>query len=239
MAKQHLKRLTAPRSWRIERKAHTWVVRPKPGGHRLKDSIPLLHVVRDILGYADNYREANRILKEGQILVDGKIVKDPKRGVGLLDIIEIPKTKERYTVIVDTHGTLTLKSIRATEAKFKLLSLVNKTIVKGGVVQLNFHDGRNILVEGKKSTGYGVHDTFQINLKDNSIKEHVKYETGALAFVIRGAHRGEVATIKEINKTRSPMPNVVTLEKEGSEFRTVEDYIFMVGREKPLISVMK
>jgi small subunit ribosomal protein S4e len=239
MTKRHLKRLSAPRSWKIERKAHTWVVRPKPGGHSLKDSLPMLHVLRDMLGYADNHREAKRILNEGKVLVDGKVVKDTKRSVGLMDVIEIPITKQRFVVIVDRSGVLKLKEIKATEAKSKLLSIKNKSIVKGGRVQLNFHDGRNMLVDSETAGKYGVHDTVTLSFKDQSIKQHVKYEAGALVFVTRGSHRGEVATIKEINKIRSPMPNVVTLEKDGNAFRTIEDYVFVVGRDKPLLSVMK
>ncbi len=239
MTKRHLKRLSAPRSWKIERKAHTWVVRPRPGGHSLKDSIPMLHVLRDMLGYADNHREAKRILKEGKVLLDGKVVKDTKRSVGLMDVIEIPITKQRLVVIVDRSGVLKLKEIKATEAKSKLLSIKNKSIVKGGRVQLNFHDGRNILVDPKKAGEYSVHDTVMLSFKDQSIKQHVKYEAGALVFVTRGSHRSEVATIKEINKIRSPMPNVVTLEKDGNTFRTIEDYVFIVGKDKPLLSVMK
>jgi small subunit ribosomal protein S4e len=239
MTNRHLKRLAAPRSWKIERKAHTWVVRPRPGGHSLEDSIPLLHLIRDILGYADNYREAKQIIKEGKVLIDGKIAKDPKRAVGLMDIVEIPITKERYIILVDKSGSLKLEGIKATEAKTKLLTIVNKTVIKGGRLQLNFHDGRNLLVESSQAKAYHVHDTILLNLKDNSVKQHIKFEKGSLAFVTKGSHKGEIATVKEINKIRSPMPNVVTLEQKGSEFRTIEDYIIVVGKDKPLLSVMK
>ncbi len=239
MTKRHLKRLAAPRSWKIGRKAHTWVLRPRPGGHKLEDSIPLLHILRDLLGYADNYREAKRILKEGKVLVDGKVAKDPKRSVGLMDIIELPVPKEMYVVMVNRAGSLTLEAIKATEAKTKILRIAGKTVVKGGAAQINFHDGRNFLVDPKKANGFGVYDSIVMNLKDNSIKQHIKYEEGALAFVTKGSHRGEVATIKEINKIRSPMPNVVTLDADGKEFRTIEEYVFVVGKDKPLLSVLK
>ncbi|RMF90557.1 MAG: 30S ribosomal protein S4e [Methanobacteriota archaeon] len=239
MTRRHLKRLAAPRSWKIERKTHTWVVRPRPGKHRLDESLPLLHVVRDILGYADSYREAKRIIKEGGVLVDGRVVRDPKQGVGLMDVVEVPKTKERFVVLVDSAGVLRLSEIKATESKTKLLKIRGKTFVKGGVLQLNLHDGRNILVKPEEAGNYHVHDTIVLNLKDNSIKQHLKYEVGAIVFVTKGSHRGEVARIKEINKIRSPMPNTVVLEKDGREFRTIEDYLIVVGRDKPILSVMK
>jgi small subunit ribosomal protein S4e len=239
MSKRHLKRLAAPSTFKIERKTHTWVVRPRPGAHKLEESIPLVHIVREKLGYADNYREAKKIIKEGNILVDGKIVKDPKRGVGLMDVVEIPKTKEKFVIIADKSGVLNLSPIKASEAKTKLFKIVNKTVVKGGRMQLNLHDSRNLLVDPKKENEFSVHDSIILNLKDKTIKNHLKYEEGALVFVTNGSHRGEVATIKEIKKIRSSMPNVVTLEKDKKEFRTIEDYIIIVGKEKPLISVLK
>jgi small subunit ribosomal protein S4e len=237
--KRHLKRLAAPRSWKIERKTHTWVVRPSPSGHRLEESLSLLNLVRDILVYADNYKEAKMVITEGKIWVDGKVVKDPKRGVGLMDVIEVPKTKQRYLALVNRAGALVLSEIKATEAKTKVLKITNKTHVKGGLLQLNFHDGRNMVMQPKKAQEYQVHDTIVMNLKDNGIKQHIKYEVGALAFVTKGSHRGEIAKIKEIKKIRSPMPNTVTLEKNGKDFRTIEDYLIVVGKEKPILSVMK
>ena len=239
MTRRHLKRLAAPRSWKIERKTHTWVVRPMPGGHRLDESIPLLLIVRNVLGYADNYREAKLIITEGKVLVDGKIVREPKRGVGLLDVIEIPITKEHYVVVVNKAGSLVLAAIKTTESKNKLLKIKNKTMVKGGLMQLNLHDGRNIIVDPKKGQDYHVLDSIVIELKNNAIKQHIPYEKGVLVFIAKGSHRGETATVKEIKSVRSPMPNVVTLEKDGREFRTIEDYVIVVGKEKPLLSVMK
>ncbi len=238
MTKRYLKRFPAPKSWKIERKTHHWTVRPMPGKHRLEDSIPLIHVVREILGHADNYREAKRIINEGKIMVDGKVVKDLKRGVGLMDIIEIPLTKERYITLVDSKGSLKLEPLKAAEGKDKPLKVINKTVVKGGRIQLNLHDGRNILLDADKAKEYSVNDTLLFNLKDSSIKQHLKYGEGMLAFIIKGAHTGEVAKIKDIRKIRSPMPNVVTLEKDNNEFKTIEGYCFVVGKDKSVVSVI-
>jgi len=238
MTKGHLKRIATPRSWSLERKTHPWAVRPRSGPHGLRESISLLHVVRDMLDYADTFKEAKKIINEGKVLVDGRIVRDVKRGIGLMDVIDIPLKKESFVVVVNKKGLLVLKSIKASEAKFKLLSLVNKTIVKGGRAQLNFHDGRNMIVETAAAKKFRVHDTVVLNLKDKSIKEQIKYENGATVFVRNGSHKGELAKIKDIQKTRSPMSNVVTLEGDGNEFRTIEDYIFVVGKDKPVLSVV-
>ena len=59
--RRHLKRLAAPANWQIPRKVHKFVVRPLPGPHAMSESLPLLLIVRDILKYADNAREAKKI----------------------------------------------------------------------------------------------------------------------------------------------------------------------------------
>jgi len=64
--KRHLKRLAAPTAWYIRRKEYKWAVRPSPGPHSMKTSIPLLYIVRDYLGYAKTAREARKDTQRGQ-----------------------------------------------------------------------------------------------------------------------------------------------------------------------------
>ena len=68
--KSHLKRIAAPKSWRIERKVRKWVVRANPGAHKISTSFPLAFFIRDVLGYANTMREVKNILTKKIILVD-------------------------------------------------------------------------------------------------------------------------------------------------------------------------
>ena len=61
----HLKRITAPRSWNVGRKSHFWATKPAPGPHSLEGSVPLVMVLRDYLHVCDNAREARRVLAPG------------------------------------------------------------------------------------------------------------------------------------------------------------------------------
>jgi len=56
-AKRHLKRLAAPSQWYLQRKSYKWAVRPRPGPHSMKTSIPLIYIVRDYLGYRPRGQE--------------------------------------------------------------------------------------------------------------------------------------------------------------------------------------
>lgn len=229
----HLKRLAAPKSWRIGRKEKKFVVKPAPGPHKIEESIPLLLVIRDILGYAKSSREAKKIINEGKIIVDKKIRRDLKFPAGLMDIIEIPKTNERWIVLLDKKGKLILKNVSENSSKHKLCKIVNKTVVRGGNIQLNLHDGRNLLVEKDE---YKTKDTLLLDLEKNAIKKHLHFKEGSLALITGGAHKSEIGRIEEIKKIRSSMPNIVVLSKDNEKFQTVEGYVFVVGEKKAAIS---
>ena len=52
--KNHLKRIAAPKSWLINRKSSTFIVRPNPGAHALDKGLPLGVIIRDNLKLAVN-----------------------------------------------------------------------------------------------------------------------------------------------------------------------------------------
>ena len=74
----------------MAKKIRTWVVTPRPGPHPKYSSIPLLIVVRDILKLVETGKEAKKIIKAGEILVDGRPRKDHKYPTGfMLSLIHI------------------------------------------------------------------------------------------------------------------------------------------------------
>ena len=228
---KHQKRVSAPRSWPIKRKEHYWTVKPRPGAHPARLSIPLLLVVRDFLELADNSHEAKRILHEGNVLVNGKVRKDYKFSVGIFDIISIPKNEKYFRVLTDRRGRLTLTQIKEEDSKTKLCRINNKTVVKGGKVQLNMHDGRNIL----GSNDYNTKDSVTVSIPDNKIIGKYAFQEGNHVMVIGGKHSGELGKIKSIREVRTSSPNRVIISQDNKEIETIEDYVFVVGEEKPEI----
>jgi len=237
MGSRHLKRFAVPRSWSIAKKEHTWAVKPSPGPHSKEDSVPLLILVRDILKYSRTSKEAKRIIREGSILVDKKARKDYKFPVGLMDIVEIPATKDRFIVMLDRRGKLVLEKIKVKETNLKPCKIVGKQTVRGGDLQLNFHDGRNYLVKIKdpkkpKEDVYRTKDTVLFDLNSSKPMRQIDYKEGNLALVIAGSHRGEVARIEEIQTVKNSKSNIVVLSSNSKKFRTLDDYVFMVGKTK-------
>jgi len=239
---RHLRRSLAPSFWPILRKEYTWTVKPSPGPHPLHRCIPLGIVLRDVLGYARTMREARRILGEGKVRVDGRVVRDYKFPVGLMDVLELA-SGETYRVVPHPVKFMVLHPIGKEEATFKLLRVEGKTTVKGGHIELHFHDGRNYLIRVADPRNpvedvYKTYDVVKMAIPDQEILDHIKMDVGVMAIVIDGRNVGRVGTVTEINQIFKRSRAIVTLKSpSGGEFRTILDYVFPIGVEEPLISV--
>ncbi len=215
-------------------KEKKWVVRPRPGPHKKLQSIPLLVVVRDILKLVDNASDAKRIIKAKEIFVDGKPRLDFKYPVGLFDVIEIPKLDKYYRVVPSKAG-LDLIEIPKQEAKLKLCKINGKTMVKNGILQLNLHDGKNVLL--KKKEAFKTGDSVLIELPSQKIVNHIKMDKEMLSIITGGQNRGTIAKIKEVIIKRTREVNKIICETKDKEFEAIADYVFVVGRIKPEIKV--
>jgi small subunit ribosomal protein S4e len=227
--KKHLKRLPAPRSWSIPRKTDFWVLRPSPGPHPIAESVPIGLILRDMLKVCETAREARHILNGRGVIVDGRVVTDPKFPVGLMDVLAFRETKAHYRMLVNTRGRLVLVPIEEGEANWKLCRVEDKTTVHGGRTQLNLHDGRNVLLPKDE---YKTGGTLKIHVPDQKLVEHYELGQGAPVLVTGGQHVGEIAHVLEVQRTRNPRANIVTF-KEG--FSTDIRKVFVVGKEAPTI----
>ena len=221
MSSNHLKRLAMPRSWPLPRKTSVWVTRPSPGAHSLELCMPITLVVRDVLGMAKTAREVRFILHNELAQVDGRVVKDTRRGVGLMDVLSVGD--EHFRCVLDHNGRLRYRPISAAEASWKVCRIEGKTTIKGGQTQLNLHDGRNIIVDDPQA--YSTGDSLKLNLPDQKILEHIRFGEGTRCFLIGGAHVGSTAEVKEYITKRSSMPNEVQFDG----FDTVARNVFAIG----------
>lgn len=228
---RHQKRVTVPVSWPIARKTHAWVAKTSPGPHSSADSMPLVMVLRDMLKLVDNAREAKRSLYEGKILVDGRAQKDYKLPVGIFDVISVPSLDQQYRMLKDEKGMFYL-SLLEPGAVRKLARIENKTILKGKKQQLNLSDGSNKLAEGDFKVG----DSLVLSLPDKNIEEKIGFEVGNLAMVVGGKHSGQTGKIKEIITVKSSQPNRVIISGD-EEFETIKDYVYMIGKDAPVIKL--
>ncbi len=232
---QHLKRVVAPNSWGIARKTTKFVMKPSPGPHNT-NALPIAVWLRDHIGVARNMKEVKQILRQREILVNGRACRHADMGIGIFDIISIPKTGKYYRILRDAKGRHKTIQVDAEAAQSRLVKITNKTIIKGGKVQLNLRDGSNIIADNTYKSG----DSIVLSLKDgemNKIIDHFPYQAGNVVMVIGGKHSGNIARITERVIVNGSLPNRVILkdEESGDAFETIDEYVVTVGREKSAV----
>jgi len=232
----HLKRLNAPDSWHISKKTTKFVTKTAAGPHNA-NAMPIAIWLRDRMGLARNMKEVKQVLSQKDVIINGRPCRDPKMGIGIFDIIALPKIGKFYRILRDRDGRHVSIEIDAEAAKSRLCKVKNKTVVPGGKVQLNMRDGANILADNTYKSG----DSIVISLEPETrfkILDHFPFATGNMAMIIGGRHSGKVARIVEITKVPGSVPNRVILEDEATKtrFDTISPYIYMVGRQTPALA---
>jgi small subunit ribosomal protein S4e len=76
--------------------------------------------------------------------VDGKIRRDGKFPLGIMDVLTLEKTKESYRILYDVKGRFVLKSLKEEESKFKLCKIKRKELGPNKIPYIVTHDGRTI-----------------------------------------------------------------------------------------------
>ncbi len=224
-----LKRLGAPVFWPVHRKEDKFVVRPSPGPHS-KNSIPVGVLLRDILQYADNMKDVRNILNQNFVKVNGKTIKKENFPVGFMDIVSLGED-ENYRVIVENKG-LALRKI--TDSNLRLVKVSDKKINKGSKIQLNLHNGCNMLTKDKTiSSG----DVLIIDNEKGVIKNVLKMKKGASVMVIKGRNRGKVGILEKIIITKGSQPNRAVIKTGSESFEMPKDFLFVVGENSPLIDI--
>jgi small subunit ribosomal protein S4e len=186
--------------------------------------------------FARTKKEAKQILRQREMFVNGRPCRHFDMGIGIFDIIALPKINKYYRIVRDRSGKH--KSIEITEeaSQSRLAKITNKTLLKGGKVQLNLRDGSNLLGDNT----YKSRDSIEVSLKDGEagkILDHFPFAVGNVAMVVDGRHSGIVGKIKEIIQVFGSVPNrVILIDVEtGNELETIDQYVIMVGREQSAV----
>ena len=136
--------------------------------------------------------------------------------------------------MIAKEGKLKLIEINTAQTKHKICKIKNKTVLKGNKIQLNLHDGRNIIADKKE---YKSGDTLMITLPEQKIENHFKLDKGSLVLITGGKYVGTIGTISELTTVRGIESNKAVVESEGKSYKTLKDYVFVIGKDKPAIAL--
>jgi small subunit ribosomal protein S4e len=153
----------------------------------LQNSVPVVVAVRDMLKLAQTSAEVKKMINKKSLKINGKEVKDARDSIRLFNVLEADKT---YVLTLTDNGRFALEE---SKSKDRMCKVINKTILRGKITQLNLHDGSNVISKDKVA----VQDTLYLGL-DGKISKHVSLEKGKECFVISGKYLGKKGKIESV-----------------------------------------
>jgi len=236
--KKHMKRLNAPKHWMLDKLGGVYATRPRAGPHRLLESLPLSLVLRNKLKYALTGREISMVIKQRTVEVDGRPRTDSKYPAGFMDVITIPKTKDRFRLLYDVKGRFVLHKIAEAETTFKVCRVSNVSYAPDRTPFIATHDGRTIRYP---DPNIRTDDSVVVDLKSGKVKEFVRFKPGALAYVTGGANRGRIGEIVDVERHPGSFDIVHIKDSQDHTFATRKTNVFVIGAstDKPLVSLPK
>ncbi len=213
----YLKRQMVPKSWPIPRKGTAYVVSPYSG---IEKGLPLLVVLRDVLGVAKNRKEAKKALKSKLILLNGKTVFEEKSLVGIFDTVSIVPSKKYYRLGLSDKGKFMIEEIKENESLQKVSKIINKKMIKNKKIQVNLMDGRNILSDIKAK----VNDSVVFSFKENKVDKILQLKEGAKVLVFAGKHAGEKSAVSSIDNEKK----MVEMKLDGKPTKVLIKQLIVV-----------
>jgi small subunit ribosomal protein S4e len=211
-----------------------WAPRPSAGPHKLRECLPLIIILRNRLKYALTGREAMQILMQRLVRVDGKVRTDRTFPAGFMDVIHIEKTNETFRLLYDTKGRFVLHRITPEEGKYKLCRIKRQQLGARGIPYIVTHDGRTIRYPDPLIK---VHDTVVLDIETGKITDFVKFDIGALCMITGGHNIGRVGVVQHRERHPGATEIVHLKDAAGREFATQISNVFVIGREKSLVSL--
>lgn len=173
----------------IQRKGTKYIAR---ASSHLENSVPLVIAVRDMLKLAKNKKEVKKMINSNSLKINGRIVKDQRESIKLFNILQADKT---YTLTLSKTHRFTFIPSKSSD---RLCKVTNKKLLSAKKIQLNLHDGSNILTKDK----INVNDSIYLS-PENKITKHISLEKGKTVFIMSGKYSGLSGKISSIENKKA------------------------------------
>lgn len=228
--KKHMKRLSAPKHWMLDKMGGTWAPRPSTGPHKMRECLPLILVLRNRLKYALTAKECQTICMNRLVKVDGNVRTDINFPCGFMDVISIEKTDEHFRMLYDAKGRFVVHRLNhknfPKEMEFKLCR-VNKVMWGAkGVPCVVTHDGRTLRYPDPLTKN---HDIVKLDIATGKPVDLIKMEVGATCVITKGQNQGRVGVITHREKHVGSFEIVHVKDGKGRTFSTRMSNIFCIS----------
>jgi len=194
----HLKRQSASKKLPIPRKGTAFIARALSN---IDSSVPVVIAVRDILKLARTTREVKKMIDSKLLKINGRVVKDYRESLSIFNILEAGKN---YVLTLLPTGKFTLQETKENE---RICKITNKKLLRGNKLQLNLHDGTNLISNEKFKVG----DSLVLDFS-GKVKKHIKLEKGKDVIVIVGKYIGRKGKIHSLENNKAS----ITLDDKKS-----------------------
>ena len=174
----------------IRRKGTKYIARAL---HAHKNAVPVVIAVRDMLKLAKTLKEVQHMIKNKALKINGRVVEDYRDSIKLFNIFEADK---HYELTLLPTGKFAFKDTK--NSSTRLCKVTGKRLVNAGMIQLNLHDGSNILSKDKITVG----DSLYLDLT-SKIKNHVTLDAGKEVFIFSGKYQGQSGKVQKIEDNRA------------------------------------
>lgn len=173
----HLKRQEAAIKLPIPRKGTTYIARALS---HTNISVPVVIAVRDMLKLARTSKEVKEMINQKLLKINHRSVEDLRESIQLFNLFEAGKT---YVLTLLPTGKFVFEE--AKDPSIRLCKIINKTLIKKNKIQLNLHDGSNIISDGK----YSIGDSLFLD-SQNKIKKHISLQKEKQVLIASGKYIG-------------------------------------------------
>jgi len=173
----HLKRQKAAIKLPIPRKGTKYIARALS---HTGISVPVVIAVRDMLKLARTSGEVKKMINQKLLKINSRPVKDLRESIQLFNLFEAGKT---YTLTLLPTGKFVFEE--AKDSAIRLCKIINKTLIKKNKIQLNLHDGSNVISDEKVSIG----DSLFLD-SQGKIKKHLLLQKEKPILIISGKYIG-------------------------------------------------
>lgn len=226
-----MKRVATPKTWYLGKLKGVYATRPSAGPHKLRECIPLSVLLQLRLKYALNRKESQKICKDrqGLIKIDGKIRRDHRFPLGMMDVVSIEKTNEHFRILHDVKGRFQPHRIDAKEASFKLCKVTSKCIGTAKVPHITTHDGRTLRFP---HPDIEINDCIKFNINTKEIDGVIKFVNGAYVIITGGNNIGRIGTLQSTDKHPGSYEIAKIRDSKGNLFATRLVNVMVIGDNK-------
>ena len=140
-------------------------------------------------------------------------------------------------MLYDCKGRFLLKSVKETEANFKLCRIKRREMGPNRIPYIVTHDGRTMRYP---HPDLQINDTIKLELSTGKVLEQAKLEVGNVAYLTGGNNIGRVGVITHRDKHQGGFDIVNLKDSNGKIFATRLTNVFVIGNgNKPFITLPK